>query len=99
MHQHEAYALCRQHMNRYVRLTMADGNVYDGVIENVDGDHVYMVCPVMDGAREERYFPYGGFGPGFGPGFYPGFGYPRFRRFALPLAGLTALALFPYWWI
>lgn len=102
MQQSEAYALCQEHMNKYVRLHMQDGVVYDGVIENLDGEHVYIASPMRDDDPEAaRYVPYPGFGPwggGFGPWYGPGFGpYPRFRRFGLPLAGLAALSLFPYW--
>jgi hypothetical protein len=124
-------------MNKYVRLHMQDGAVYDGIIEKVDGEHVYIASPVME-EEEAMRAPYpgigGGVGPGgpgfggpgpwgpgprpgpwgpgpwgpgpwgpgpwvgpgpwFGPGFWP---YPRFRRYGLPLAGLAALSLFPYW--
>lgn len=52
-------------------------------------------------------YGYPGYGPGLGYGAgygYPGYGYPyyprprrRFRRLILPLAGLTALSLLPYY--
>lgn len=144
MQHHEAFNLCREHMNKYVRLHMQDGAVYDGIIEKVDEEHVYIAAPVME-EEEAMRAPYPGIGggvgpggPGFGPG-GPGFGgpgpwgpgprpgpwgpgpwgpgpwgpgpwvgpgpwfgpgywpYPRFRRYGLPLAGLAALSLFPYW--
>lgn len=99
---HEAHALCKEHLNRFVRVQMQDGAVFDGVIEHVDDEHVYMACPVRDGETDEdRYVPYPG--PAFGypgyPGYPYGYFYPRYRRYALPLAGLLALSLLPYWYI
>lgn len=94
MHQHEAYMLCYQHVNKFVRIHMHDGVVYEGVIEKVDYEHVYIACPIAGDMSEDRYFPYPGFGYGYGP-----FGYPRFNRFALPLVGLTALSLLPFTFI
>ncbi|MNW03236.1 hypothetical protein D3C71_1991420 [compost metagenome] len=91
---HEAHALCQAHMNKFVRIQMQDGAVYEGVVEKVDHEHVFIACPMRaeEGAADSRYFPYGGWG---GP-WNPGFGY---RRFALPLLGLTTLALLPPFWI
>lgn len=103
MMKHEAHALCSQHINRFVRIQMHDGAIYDGVIEKVDDEHVYIASPEL-GENEERFLPYPGYGPivgpgfGYGPGWYP---YPRFRRYGLPLAGLLALSLLPwggYWY-
>jgi hypothetical protein len=95
MQVHAAHALCVEHMNKMVRVQMNDGAVYVGVIEKVDHEHVFLACPVQGEERDDaRFFPY----PGYGPGFWPGYGpYPRFRRFGLPLAGLAALSLFPFW--
>ncbi|WP_193744137.1 hypothetical protein [Geomicrobium sp. JCM 19039] len=48
----------------------------------------------MRSQAQERIF--GGYGPGFGYGpgpYYGGYGGGRFRRIALPLAGLAALSL------
>jgi hypothetical protein len=134
MQQQEAYSLCQEHMNKLVRLHMHDGVVFDGIIEKVDDEHVYIAAPVAD--EEDMRAPYPGIGggvgpvgdPGFGPGgrgfggpgpwgpgprpgpwgpgpwvgpgpwFGPGFWpYPRFRHYGLPLAGLAALSLFPFW--
>lgn len=103
MEKHEAHALCYAHMNKFVRITMGDGAVYDGVIENVDDEHVYVACPIRDreGAEgEDRAFGFPGAGPGFGfyghPFFHP---FPRFRRFALPLSFLLGLSFLTPWWI
>jgi hypothetical protein len=96
MMKHEAHSLCKEHMNRFVRVQMQDGAVYDGVIENVDEEYVYMACPVRADEEDARYLPYPGVGYGFG---YPyGYHYPRYRRYGLPLAGLLALSLLPYWY-
>lgn len=38
----EMYHLCRQHMNRRVRIHTCDGRCYEGVIVNVDSNNVYL---------------------------------------------------------
>lgn len=97
MMKHEAHTLCSAHMGRFVRLQMSDGAVYDGVIEKVDGEHVFIACPVREEEGEvARYLPYPGYAPFIGYPGYPYTYYPRFRRYALPLAGLLALSLLPY---
>ncbi|WP_163879248.1 hypothetical protein [Paenibacillus favisporus] len=185
MEKFEAIELCKKHMYRYVRATMADGSVHDGFVESVDEEKLYLavpvghenvspahvspnanvaptyvspahvspnanvaptyvspahvspnanvaptyvspanvspnvapshvapanVAPAVMPVHHGCYHPCGGF-PGydyraFFPGFYPpfgygyGFGYPfygrRFNRLILPLAGLTALSLLPF---
>jgi len=107
----EAKKLCMDHLHRYVGIQMKDGNVFDGIVEHVDDDMVYLAVPV----GPETAVPYAnqapnvmpspnmpiapmrGFFPGFG--FFPYFGYGRrrFNRLALPLFGLAALALLPYY--
>jgi hypothetical protein len=99
MHKHEAQALCREHMHRYVRIQVADGSTVDGIIEFVDEEYVYMAVPVRPGdeANDRRgYFPYvpGGFYPPYFNPYYPG---GRFRRVVLPLAALLALSLLPFY--
>ena len=74
MQHQEAFNLCQEHMNKYVRLHMQDGAVYDGIIEKVDGEHVYIASPVME-EEEAMRAPYPGIGGGVGPG-GPGFGGP-----------------------
>jgi hypothetical protein len=108
MMKHEAHQMCMEHMNKFVRIQMHDGALFDGIIEHVDEEHVYIASPVMDEEEGARFMPHPGFGPGFGHGFGTGFGpgfghpfhpfvpFPRFRRFALPLAGLLALSVFPF---
>lgn len=119
----EAKEICKKHIHRYVRVSMADGSVHDGFVESVDEEHLYLAVPVghenmpyhhantapMGYHHDGCWNPCGGH-PGydmraFFPGFYPpfggygyGFGYPRrFNRFILPLVGLTALSLLPFY--
>lgn len=84
-------ALCVSHMHRYVEVQAADGYCYDGIVEHVDDQWLYLAVP---GAVDELrgWFPYAPF--------YPPFGYRprRFNRLVLPLAGLAALSLLPYYW-
>ncbi|WP_235857673.1 phosphatidylinositol kinase [Paenibacillus albiflavus] len=83
-------------MNRYVGIRMADGQVYDGFIAEVDGQNVtlavpteeMMSCmcgrPAQDGTTARQF--------GFNPGFFP----RRFFRTPLPLFGVTDLFLLPF---
>lgn len=107
MHKQEAVDVCKQHMNKYVLIHTADGMQYDGIVESLDDEYVYLAVPV--GAAElvppqARAWPgygygYGGYpygGAGFGyPGYgYPGFGYPGYgygRRFRRLALPLAAL--------
>ncbi|MGO4887499.1 hypothetical protein ACJ2A9_07075 [Anaerobacillus sp. MEB173] len=108
MNKTEMHELCKNHLHRYVLVRTYDNHEYDGIIENVDNDNLYLAVPVggMDRGEnldnEERFFGpgwYGGF-PYYGSPYY---GYPfyprpvRFRSLVLPLAALTALALLPYY--
>lgn len=85
-------ALCLSHMHRYVEVQAADGYCYDGIIEHVDDQ---WLCLAVPGAVDQMrgFFPAPPFYPPFAP-FRP----RRFNRLVLPLAGLTALALLPYYW-
>lgn len=108
MKHQEAHEICKKHMYRYVSVTMNTGAVYDGIVENVDDDHLYLAVPIggMDQEQMRAFLPYSypGYGYGYPYGFpgygFPGYGFPR-RRFArqiLPLAGLLALSLLPYYY-
>jgi len=81
MHKRQAYSLCRQYINHHVKLTTKDGQMYEGFVENVDQDHVYLAVPRNPNYREMEDSNSGGerqFGVGFGyPGFY-GYGYPPY---------------------
>jgi hypothetical protein len=104
----EIYLLCKQHIHRYVRVQMEDGSVHDGIVENVDDDHLYLAVPVGDMEMEQSraFLPYSGYGYGYPygdpysyPGYGYGYGYPGggFSRVILPLAALAALSLLPYY--
>jgi hypothetical protein len=98
--------LCKKHINKYVLIQTTDGMQYDGIVADVDGEHVVLAVPaggadfVPPHARAFAGFggyPYGWGVPfGYGPYFYP-YGYGgRFRRLVLPLAALAAISLLPY---
>ncbi|MBD0379100.1 hypothetical protein [Paenibacillus sedimenti] len=100
MHKKEAYSLCKSHMYRYVSVTTVDGTMYDGIVENVDDDHLYLAVPIGGQEMEQmRAFAPFGYPYPYYPYPYPGYYFPR-RRFArqvLPLATLLALSLLPYY--
>ncbi|WP_346010279.1 hypothetical protein [Paenibacillus sp. SYP-B3998] len=80
-------------------VTVVDGTLYDGIVEHVDEDHLYLAVPTggMDQEQTRAFQPYPYPYPFYGP--FPGYGIPR-RRFArqvLPLAALLALSLLPYY--
>ncbi|MBA2938147.1 hypothetical protein HZF08_07500 [Paenibacillus sp. CGMCC 1.16610] len=99
----EIHEICKKHMYRYVSVTMTNGAVYDGIVENVDDDNLYLAVPIggMDHEQMRAFLPYGGYPfPYYGypyPGYGYGFGRRRFARQVLPLAGLLALSLLPYY--
>ncbi|MFC5532119.1 hypothetical protein [Cohnella yongneupensis] len=85
-------ALCLSHMHRYVEVQAADGYCYDGIVEHVDDQWLCLAVPgAVDPMR--GFFPPPPFYPPYAP-FRP----RRFERLALPLAGLVALSLLPYYW-
>jgi hypothetical protein len=89
-------ALCLSHMYRYVEVQAVDGYCYDGIVEHVDDE---WICLAVPGSVEplRAFFPtFGGpFGGGFGGPFFP-FRPRRFNRLVLPLAGLAAISLLPF---
>jgi hypothetical protein len=97
MQKSEAQMLCRNHLHRYVRIHTADGRIVDGIIENVDDDHVYLAVPIGPGEVDMRFYnPF--YPPYYSPGyFYPPYPRRRFRRVVLPLAALIGLSLLPYY--
>jgi small nuclear ribonucleoprotein (snRNP)-like protein len=107
MHTANMYHVCAQHMNKRVKAELADGKVYEGIIENVDDQNVYLIIEININftrneeveEEEDRAWGYGyppyyyGYGyPHYG---YPYYGYPGYGygRLILPLAALTALSL------
>ncbi|MEB1807976.1 MAG: hypothetical protein LPK26_11920 [Bacillaceae bacterium] len=100
-------SLCQQYMNQHVMVQTADQQTYQGIIEHVDNDHVYLAVPMDDMQQsghgymrsDERQwgYPYAGFGYPYAP--YPFYPRPRpFQRLVLPLAALTAISLLPFFW-
>ncbi|MFC4599350.1 hypothetical protein [Cohnella hongkongensis] len=88
-------SMCESYMHRYVEVQAADGFCYDGIVEHVDDE---WLCLAVPGSVEQMrgFFP-PLFYPPFGGGFYP-FRPRRFNRLILPLAGLAAISLLPYYW-
>ncbi|RKP55617.1 hypothetical protein D7Z26_08330 [Cohnella endophytica] len=85
---------CESHMHRYVEVKAADGYCYDGIVEHVDDEWLCLAVPgSVDLMR--AFGPYPPFSP-FGP-FSP-YRPRRFDRLVLPLAGLAAISLLPYYW-
>lgn len=94
-------------MHAYVLAELENGDKIDGIITGLDDEYVYLAVPVngehdMESMSmgESRIFGYPGYGygPGFGyGGFYGGYPPRRFRRLVLPLAGLAALTLLPWY--
>lgn len=58
MHNSEAYAICRQCINRRVRITTEYGHEIEGVIVNLDQENVYLQMPrsALFGDEESRPF-------------------------------------------
>jgi hypothetical protein len=104
MEKQMAISLCMQHMHRYVAVQLADGSMFDGIVVEVDEEHLHLAVPFSGEMRDTRAW----FGPGYGFGFgypygYPYGGYPygyfprRFNPLILPLAALLTLSLLPYY--
>lgn len=85
---------CKDHMYYHVILTMTDGSIVDGIIENVDVEHITMLVgeDVMEqedknqSIQQRQYNPYG----------RPRRRHRRFRRRRFPLADLAKLFIIPY---
>ncbi|WP_257349376.1 hypothetical protein [Pseudalkalibacillus decolorationis] len=79
---------CNQYMHYHVLVETKDGNKFDAVLTGVKGDNVELLVPEMmepesyERSNTRQYWR------------------PRYRRFGgllLPLAGLAALSLIPYY--
>lgn len=98
----EMHAICSKHLHRYVFVQLKDGSTYDGIVIDVDVEHVHLAVPLSNveplELRAVSGYPFHG-GIGYG---HPGFGYPgyprRFYPLALPLAALAGITLLPYFW-
>ncbi|MGR6544971.1 hypothetical protein [Paenibacillus tundrae] len=78
----EAKKICKEHMHRYVCVQMQDGSHYDGIMENVDDDMIYLAVPVGPEATMHHAnwapnaMPGANYSLAHARGFYPGYGYP-----------------------
>ncbi|WP_226002824.1 hypothetical protein [Paenibacillus sp. BJ-4] len=43
--QTDAKTLCQKHMHRYVCVWVKDGTMYDGIVEHVDDEKLYLAVP------------------------------------------------------
>jgi hypothetical protein len=88
MHKRKAYALCHQHLYRYVHIRTSEGRIYDGIIDSVDDDFVYLAVPrsgyrqaaptkskEQDNRQYADPYAYGSY-PGYQPYMY---GYPGYQ--------------------
>ncbi|MFA1819548.1 hypothetical protein ACDX78_04965 [Virgibacillus oceani] len=99
-HQRYMYDLCKRYKYHLIQCEGTDGQMYDGIIDSVSDDSVYLLVPAGDTERDNqddmtRQFDYG-YNYGYG-----GYGYPRrFRRFSrrrFPFFFLRRL-FFPYFY-
>ncbi len=107
MHHKNMYDLCKSHMHRYVLVQTTDQQTFDGIVENVDHQNLYLAVPTggemeREEESDERLLGGVGYGAGFGypgygfPGYgFPGYGYPYYprprRRFRRLVLPLAAL--------
>ncbi|WP_349410239.1 hypothetical protein [Pseudalkalibacillus sp. SCS-8] len=87
MHNQQMMKQCKKHLHQYVQCNMLDGKVYEGYVEKVDKQNLYLIVEVsykkQPGGQQRKYmgFP----DPGLG-----------FQRIILPLHFLTAISHLPY---
>lgn len=97
-HSQHMYDICKAHIHRFVVADLTDGSRVNGVITDVDNQHVYMAVPNVRAEQSDERFWFG----------YPGYGYPygyppyygpsgAFRRLVLPLTALVALSALPWY--
>lgn len=77
------YDQCREYLQQPVRIETKDGGHYEGIIEYVDNEYVYLLSYADQGPTEVRSeenrqvygygFPY--YGPGYGSYYGLGYGY------------------------
>lgn len=84
---------CSAHMHRYVLAQTHDGWCIDGIVEYVDDRYLCLAVPSSGslGWDNRAFLQY--------PGLYPYPYYPRgrFNRQVLPMVGLLALTLLPFY--
>ncbi|MET3682831.1 hypothetical protein ABID56_000921 [Alkalibacillus flavidus] len=109
----QMHDFCRDHHMHFVHLETGDGQLFDGIIDDVDHDGVILILPwgEMGNMQDERNNPNYGYGPGsgygYGPGYpgQPGYGSPgryprrfrRFRRQRFPFRLINRI-LFPFFY-
>ncbi|MFB4164095.1 hypothetical protein ACE1TI_09695 [Alteribacillus sp. JSM 102045] len=97
---HHMHEMCQQYLLYMVQLQTSDGQMHEGIIEDVDNEGVTLLMPDSDMENQslahQRQF-WGG--PGYGPWY--GYGYPRrfrrFRRFRFPFFHLRYIG-FPFFY-
>jgi hypothetical protein len=89
----DAKTLCQKHMHRYVCVWVKDGTMYDGIVEHVDNEKLYLAVPVGEmenvnlpypsnkcGCGSHAYGGYASYPPAPVPGRAFGYGFPYGRR-------------------
>lgn len=79
--QRSTHDFCKRYHYHLVQFETTDGHTYEGIIDGVEDDGVYMLVPAGNMEREDQeknerqFYGYGGYSP-------YGYGFPRrFRRF------------------
>lgn len=101
-HVEEMKEFCRQNRYGYVILEMDDGQYYDGVMMDIDQEHIHLLIPIGDEQQtsyQEDYDNYNnnrqfGYGPYFGR--VP-FRFRRFHPFLFPFLGIRRF-FFPFFY-
>lgn len=92
---HPLHEKCKKHMYYHVILTMKDGSTLDGIIGDVDADHITML--VGEDVVERENQMHQGCNRDYSYNYiYPMNRYRIFRPQTFPLASLAALSLLPY---
>ena len=88
---------CKKCLSYHCVLTMADGSMVDGIVENVDADNVSVLVDedvdeeeIESKPADEQQRQY------YGHGRRPRRKYRRYKRRVFPLANLAKIALLPY---
>ncbi|WP_255259822.1 hypothetical protein [Lentibacillus sp. CBA3610] len=99
-HQHHMYDMCKRYKYHLIQCEGTDDQMYDGIIDDVADDAVYLLVPVGDMDSDYLGDMTRQFGYGYNYG-YGGYGYPRrfrrFRRRRFPFFFLRRL-FFPYFY-
>lgn len=85
---HDFYSKCWEYIHQPVRVQTKEGLVYEGVIEHVDQNHVYLLIEDNHGTmnvretqeKSRQFFGYGYGNPYYTYG-YPGYGYGGFAGY------------------